>query len=299
MLSDLTVEAFLVLRDTFFDETGAPKPFSLREKRNTQDDPLDEYIVSILTNRLANACCQKSPGPLISPDLVIYRQDICEATSPELLKDDLSRMVAIEVKKLQRTTSGRIARATGLDYNTTPPCGTIRIYDKNDQPLDIRGFYLFVCQEATEDGNFFLSALTLCDGNILNEDFDFYLSITSQRQKEVGLGTYGDGANRNRPMLIFSNPLGITELDHSSSLVSKVDLSGIDIRVSLTYRLSRSTPNESLKHFFVYRKTEDVSLDWKVQDLADPFPQPASRVSTTQARGKFRLPIKLTEVKQE
>jgi hypothetical protein len=294
LLSDLTIEAFLILRDAFFNETGVPIPFSLREKRNTQDDPLDEYIASILADRLTNASCQKSPGPLISPDLVIYRQDACESLPSELLKDDLSRIVAIEVKKLERSTRGRIARATGLDYNTTPPCGTIRIYDRNDQTLNIRAFYLFVCQEITDDGKPFLSALTLCDGNVLNEDFDLYLSVTSQRQKDVGLGTYGDGANRNRPMLIFANPLGATQLDHSSSLVSKVDVSGVDSRVSLAYHLNRSTPDGSLKRFFIYRKAEDIPSDWKVQDLLDPFPQPASRVSVTQARGKFRLPINLT-----
>ena len=294
MLSDLTIEAFLILRDVFFDETGVPIPFSLREKRNTQDDPLDEYIALILTDRLTNASCQKAPGPLISPDLVIYRQDLCESLPSELLKDDLSCIVAIEVKKLERSMRGQIARSTGLDYNTTPPCGTIRIYDKNDRPLNIRGFYLFVCQETTEDGKSFLSALTLCDGDVLNEDFELYLSITSQRQKEVGLGTYGDGANRNRPMLIFANPLGATQLDHSSNLVSKVDVSGVDSRVSLAYYLNRSTPDGSLKHFFIYREAEDIPSDWKVQDLLDPFPQPTSRVSVTQARGKFRLPINLT-----
>jgi hypothetical protein len=293
LLSDLTIEAFLILRDAFFDKAGVPIPFSLREKRNTQDDPLDEYIALILTDRLTNASCQKAPGPLISPDLVIYRQDACESLPSELLKDDLSRIVAIEVKKLERSMRGQIARSTGLDYNTTPPCGTIRIYDKNDRPLNIRGFYLFVCQETAKNGKSFISALTLCDGNVLNEDFDLYMSITSQRQKEVGLGTYGDGANRNRPMLIFANPLGTPQLDHSSSLVSEVDLSGVDSRISLAYHLDRTIPDGSLKHFFIYRKAEDIPSDWKVQDLLDPFPQPTSRVSVTQARGRFRLPISL------
>jgi hypothetical protein len=225
--------------------------------------------------------------------MVIYRQDACETVLPELLKDDLTRIVAIEVKKLQRGANGKIARSTGLDYNTTPPCGTIRIYDAGDQPLDIRGFYLFVCQEALDDRQCFLSALTLCDGNVLNEDFDFYLRITSQRQKEIGLGTYGDGANRNRPMLIFSNPLGVAELDGNSSLISQVDLAGVDPRVNPVYHLSRSSLDGKHKQFIVYRRAEDVPPNWHIQDLVDPFPQPLRRMSTTQARGKFRLPLNL------
>ena len=138
-LSDLTVEAFLILRDVFFRKTGTPKSFALREKRNTQDDPLDEYIAGILSAKLPNAICQKSPGPLISPDLVIYGPNECSKATREDLKSDLSRIVAIEVKKLERGTNGSIAGATGLDYNTTPPCGALRIYDADDQALDIRG----------------------------------------------------------------------------------------------------------------------------------------------------------------
>jgi hypothetical protein len=43
------------------------------KKSNTQDDPLDEYISSILSRNLSDAICYKESGPLISPDLVMYR----------------------------------------------------------------------------------------------------------------------------------------------------------------------------------------------------------------------------------
>jgi hypothetical protein len=46
--NDLTVESFLVLRNYFFSRGPKPKPFQLRDKRNTQDDPLDEYISKVL-----------------------------------------------------------------------------------------------------------------------------------------------------------------------------------------------------------------------------------------------------------
>ncbi len=270
-LSDLTVDAFLILRESFFDEDGLPKPFMLREKRNTQDDPLDEYIADILSTNLTDIRCQKSSGPLISPDLVLYRSDECTHVPPESLSNDLSRIVAIEVKKLERSASGQIARSTGLDYNTTPPCGTVRVYDADDQPLDIRGFYLFVCQERTRNGGFILSALALCDGNILNEDFALYLRVTSQREKEVGLGTYGNGADRNRPMLIFANPLGAPQLDHASTLVSAANKVGADARVGLVYRFSRGTAIGEVRSFFAYRKARDIPSGWEIRDLADLY----------------------------
>jgi hypothetical protein len=83
------------------------------------------------------------------------------------------------VKKLERPTGGTIARASGLDYNTTPPCGTLRIYDLHGAALDIRGFYLFVCQEAVPDNlnHYRLSALVLCDGNLLSSTLSIYHNL--------------------------------------------------------------------------------------------------------------------------
>ena len=69
---------------------------------------------------------------------------------------------------------------------------------------------------------YYVSAMTLYDSSILNDDFDLYSEWG--HEKEINLGTYGDGANRNRPMLIFSNPLGpIFWMD--KQLISELDLS--------------------------------------------------------------------------
>lgn len=287
--SDLTADVFCILRNMFFDANCSPKSFPLRMKSNTQDDPLDEYIAKALATELKDAVCQKAPGPLVSPDIVIYRHKLCERARRNLLVADPSRIFGLEVKKLERSAAGRIARSTGLDYNTTPPCGTIRVYEASGEPLDIRGFYLFVCQGINGNDIYSLSSLALCDGNILNEDFEFYLSITSQREKEVNLGTYGDGANRNRPMLIFSNPLGAPQLDNACTLVTNADLLHTDSRLRLVYRIFRTTQVGEQRMFYAYRSASDVARDWVVQDIVDPFPQPTGRVSTTQSRGKFRL----------
>ena len=203
------------------------------------------------------------------------------------------RSGATEVKKLQRSSSGGIARPSGLDFNTTPPCGTVRIYDASNNPLEVRGFYLFVCMETGGDGEYVLSALAFCDGNILNEDFELYDAITGQRQKEIGLGTYGDGVNRNRPMLIFSNPLGATDLDRAASLVTEVNLEDEEPRVGLVLTITRETPNGDPRHFFVYRKVQDIPPGWQVRHLFEPFPVPQTRNTATQARGKFHLPIRI------
>jgi hypothetical protein len=160
-----------------------------------------------------------------------------------------------------------------MDYNTTPPCGTVRVYDADDSPLDIRGFYLFVIQENVSDRRYFISALALCDGNILNEDFDLYLKITSQREKEIGLGTYGDGANRNRPMLIFSNPLGASEFDHSATLINRDTSANADSRLRLVYRIIRTTSDGKQREFFAHRKADHVLRDKQEQVLTNPFPQ--------------------------
>jgi len=294
-LTDLAVDTFLILKETFFNEDGSSKSFSLRDKKNTQSDPLDEYISKVLSDKLIDSRCQKSPGPLINPDLVIYRPDKCEQVARTTLKEETTSIVAIEVKKLLRAKSGQVARSTGIDYNTTPPCGTVRVYDASEKPLDIQAFYLFVCQEEAEEGKILISALALCDGNVLNADFSLYLQITGQRTKGVGLGTYGDGANRNRPMLIFANPLGAAQLDHSATLVTRNELPNIESRVGLVYQIGRTIPEGGQGIFYAYRKIDDIPQEWEIQHLVDPFPKPVNRVETTQARGKFKLPIKYAD----
>jgi len=167
------------------------------------------------------------------------------------------------------------------------------VYDANDKPLDIRGFYLFVCQdqEPGAENTYKLSALALCDGNLLNEDFDLYLSAIGQREKEIGLGTYGNGANRHRPMFIFANPLGISELDNAITLVhSDLTLAEYETGLRIAYRLIR-TAKDGERIFYCYRLTADIEANHSVTDLRNSFPIPLSRSTRTQSRGRFRLPI--------
>jgi hypothetical protein len=171
-----------------------------------------------------------------------------------------------------------------LDYNTTPPCGTVRVYDAANQAVDIRGFYLFVCLEEAGSGRYRMTALCLCDGNALNKDFDLYLQITGRREKRIGLGTYGDGADRQRPMLIFANPLGAPQLDRAVTLIHPSgDLESQGLGLRLAYVLARTAGDEQ----------NDLPPGHTATRLQDPFPIP-ERVLETQGRGKFLLPFRLT-----
>ncbi len=296
--TDLIVEIFSLLRNKFFNAKGNPLPFPLRDKRNTQDDPLDEYLSGILKRGLPNnSSCIKASGPLITPDLVVLRPEICKGSSLQQLQDDLSRIIAVEVKKLERAKSGKIARESGLDYNTTPPCGTVRIYDAANRPLNIRCFYLFICQEPDvhRKGYFKLTALVLCDGNVLNQDFDFYLSIVGERTKQIGIGTYKDGFNRQRPMLVFANPLGAKEMDRQITLIHPdKNLNERYKNLSLSNILRRSISKDKSNEFYGYRFDKDIPKDWEIPTLIDPFPVP-KRETKTQPRGKFRLDFMLTD----
>jgi len=56
---------------------------------------------------------------------------------------------------------------------------------------------------------------------------------------------------------------------------------------------SGATPEGNDREFYAYRKLADIPEGWQVQTLNDPFPQPETRVSETQPRGRFRIPIEV------
>lgn len=294
MRTDLPATTFLALRDHFFNADKVPVPFSLRPKRNTQDDPFDEMLSTEVLAGLPDVRCERASGPLITPDMVLLRPELCAGSPAPKLVDALDRIMGLEVKKLERTKGGPVARASGLDYNTTPPCGRMRIYDKAGSTVDIRGFYAFVCLESVEE-QLVVTALAVVDGDLLNSDFDYYLSIVGQREKEIGLGSYGDGADRTRPMLIFGNPLGIEELSRGACLVHpSPNLEGSFQELRRVYEIQRTIhDSEEVRRFHCYRFAADVPEAESVEILHEPFPTPRSRSARTSPRGRFRLSFKL------
>lgn len=291
-MSDLPTVAFLALRRAFFDAAGAPIPFQLRQKRNTQDDPFDEHLVNNVLGALPEVSIMKAPGPLVSPDLVLYRAAATTRPAAEL-RDAIGDIVAIEVKKLERAGAA-VARASGLDFNTTPPCGTVCVYDRLDQQVWIRAFYLFVCIEPQGHDTWHMTALVLMDGNALNADEALYRSIAvDARSKDINLGSYGDGANRNRPMLIFGNPLGVPHMNRAVTLIHPatdlVDQTGELRRVA---QIRRTRTDGSVNVYQCYRVGQDQPITGEPLDLLDPFPTP-QRETATRGRGKFNLPFRL------
>lgn len=288
-MRDIPTTAFLSLRKRFFDANGEPVSFQLRPKANTQDDPFDEFLANVALTGIDGIKCVKASGPLITPDLALFRPSLCQGTKPDDLRDDISKLVAFEVKKLERTPSGAVARASGLDYNTTPPCGRVRIYDNAGTTLDVRGFYIFVCLEPAKQG-VMVTALSIVDGNVLNTDFDFYLSIVGEREKKIELGSYGDGADRARPMLIFSNPLGVSQFSRGACLIHPSDDLEINTASELkqVHVLKRTVKSANPAEFFVYR-TKDDAKGSVITTLTDPMPTP-TRDTKTRPRGRFKLP---------
>ena len=289
-MKDIPTTFFLCLRNRFFDCEGKPIPFVLRDKASTQDDPFDEHLAAVVISEIQDMACIKAPGPLITPDLVVFRPSLCSGTARDVLREDLQRIVGFEVKKLERQPNGMVVRASGLDYNTTPPCGHVRVYDETGAALDVRGFYVFACVERIpRQGCVVVTSLAVVDGDLLNADFDFYLSIVGEREKRIGLGTYGDGADRTRPMLIFSNPLGIPELNRGACLIHpSPEVPGGVRRVHV---IKRTTKAATEAEFSVYRACEDVQ-GVEVSTLLDPMPVPLRNTKTRQ-RGRFLLPFRV------
>ncbi len=291
-MHDIPTTVFISLRSRFFDDLGKPKSFNLRPKQNTQDDPFDEFLANVALSGIDGLECVKASGPLITPDLALFRSALCRGAKPEDLRDDLTRLVAFEVKKLERTPNGTVARASGLDYNTTPPCGRVRIYDDAGVTLDVRGFYIFVCLEAANAG-VMVTALAIVDGNILNTDFAFYLSIVGEREKKIELGSYADGADRARPMLIFSNPLGVAQFNKGACLIHPS--SDLETKTASTLKrvhlLKRTKKGAIDAEFHVYRTRTDAE-GMEVTTLIDPMPTP-TRDTKTRPRGRFKLPFRV------
>ena len=301
-LSELPVEAFLVLSDHFFPHgkghAKGHRRFSLREQRVTRDDPLDKYICNVLKRGLGDGTTVKeSPEPFVDPDMVVYRAAMCAGASRAELATSEQSIFGMEVKKLKRTGSSNIARASGLDNNTTPPSGLLQVYDTDISAITIKAYYLFVCQESVKVQQHLhrLSALVLCDGKVLNEGFEFDLETTGRRAKQIELGSYSDGTNRVRPILVFPNPLSATVLDHQSTLIhARDDLEedyGELIKVGVIERNVRPQENEVIRKYFCYRMRNYETNTNTIYSVKDPFKPPRLSAKTTQL-GRFVVPVK-------
>jgi hypothetical protein len=289
---DLPVEAFFALRRSFFDVGGEPVPFDLRDKRNTQDDPFDEHTLKVLEENLPGTLIAQSSGKqLVSPDIAIADVERALAVLSAGYAPTTQDCIGLEVKKVERGAGGQVARGSGIDYNSTPPCKTVRVYrivEGAVVPVDLPGYYLFAVLEPSGNQQS-VTAAALVTGGVLNEDFDLYLRIVGIRTKTIDLGSFGDGVDRNRPMMIFANPLGFGELDHAATLVhERHDLETEYPDLRYVGQIHRTHGDGSVSTYHCYRVSQDAGSDLIPFDATDPFPTPARRAATSR-RGTFHL----------
>ncbi|MFI8996942.1 hypothetical protein [Streptomyces sp. NPDC053542] len=284
--------AFTILSEAFFDDAGRAVPFRLRDKRNTQDDPFDEYVTELLRAELpTEVLVLRADKPLVSPDVVIARPEEYELLKSGGADYDPRAIFGLEVKKVDLGRNGKPARSTGLDYNSTPPCATVRVYAEDGSEIRIPGFYLFVALEGDEEGGTVcVHSMVLVAGAVLNKDIDLYDRITGTRTKEIRLGTYGDGANRVRPMLLFSNPLGWEWTLGAATLISERDDLADEQPLAHVREMTRTVPSGVSERFHCYRLAK---LSPPVEETAhDPFPQPSKRKEETAQRGRFEIDLR-------
>lgn len=284
--------AFTILSERFFDDQGYSVPFQLRDKRNTQDDPFDEHVTELLRQEMpSEVIVLRADKPLVSPDAVIARPEEYELLKMGGVDYDPRAIFGLEVKKVDLGRNGKPARSTGLDYNSTPPCATMRVYADDGSEIRIPGFYLFVALEGNEEGGTVLvHSMVLVAGSVLNKDVGLYDSITGTRTKEIGLGTYGDGANRLRPMLLFSNPLGWDWMLGAATLISERNDLANEQPLIHVRDMTRTVSPGAFELFHCYRLAK---LSPPKEDPAlDPFPQPSKRKEETAQRGRFQIDLR-------
>lgn len=288
--SDLAGAVFAALAAEFFTPDGTPRAFALRDKRQTQDDPFDEHVGIVLNQRLPEEMRVFLSGrPLVSPDLIVARPEETRALLQGGKDVDSRHIIGIEVKKLNWNKSGT-GRASGMDYNSTPPCSTIKIEADNGALVRIAAFYLYIILRPAPGNQSVVSSLALVSGAVLNEDVELYERITGIRQKVIGLGSYGDGVDRQRPMLLFANPLGWPWLVGHATLLHSAQGIESEQDVVMRRRMYRTTREGASREFFCYRMAGEIP-EAPEPDVTEPFPTPKNRKTETTQRGRFKISL--------
>jgi hypothetical protein len=233
----------------FVDEAGKPvknPTITLDEKRTTQDDPFDRWLADTIKRLDLPGLQVFTSGPLTHPDIVLQTSIV--PGSP---------FVGIEVKKLNADEKGRDPRGMTIDFNSTAPCGTFRVYRPDDTPLDIPGYYIFVLLDhRIQSRSRNILTFILSDGDLLNDDFDLYLASKTLNESTYDHGPYGEGSVRGRMMYVYPNPLDskITALSGEVSLIHESgNLHQILPELRLLYRVSRQKKDGTRREFSVYR----------------------------------------------
>ena len=191
-----------VLKDDVFEVYFDEEEY---DRVDTQDDAFDSFVVEQISDILS--CV--TGGKNSSPDIVITDGDW------DAIKTDKQMLilpaVGIENKVVRKNPPANL-RLASLDYNTTPPTPFMKVMRGGTEGY-VEACYLFgILSEKNRDGERRLESACLVPGEMLNETMELYNKITGTRSKEIGLGSYKDLVNRNRPMVVGPNPLSCEEL---------------------------------------------------------------------------------------
>jgi len=269
MSSDLLPHVFYRICKHFFSEDGKKLKFSLIPKSTVVSDPFVEYLGENVLNDIKGKSGKEIKHiiapPHLSPDLALYKEKKTKG------KVQPHGLFGIEVKT-SKSKSGDI------NFNSTPPCGKV-VVDVNGEEKIIPCYYLFVQLTPVNDGEniFEIGTMMLIDGDFINSDFELYLQATGVREKRIDLGSYGDGMDRQRPMFVFPNPLGIAGIrTERSTLISKKRFNSIDCNdeIGLVATLIRDG-----QQFYAYNA---------VRKLSGPFVN-VTRSTATKSRNKLKV----------
>lgn len=253
-MSKLVPNIFYSLCKHFFLEDGTKLEFELASATKNISDPFVEYIENNLLKKIEAEHIVAPPH--ISPDLAFYQ-------------DPKKDLFGIEVKTSK-------SRSGDINFNSTPPCGKI-VVSIDGKDAIVPCYYLFVQLNQIEEEKYDISSMMLIDGDFINSDFDLYMKAIGVREKKIDLGSYGDGMDRQRPMFVFPNPLGISGLrSERSTLISKERFTSkeVDDKIGLVATLDRDG-----QMFFAYQA---------VRNLKGPFTN-VSRSTATKIRNKLKV----------
>lgn len=272
MSSSLLPRVFYTICKHFFSEDGTKLRFKLQSKSTVVSDPFVEYLnenvfKDIKAISKKDVKCIVAP-PHLSPDLAFYEE-----------KKVKKAKVPVELFGIEVKTSK--SKSGDINFNSTPPCGKV-VVDVNGKEEIMPCYYLFVqltsLDEEDEENNIFeIGTMMLIDGDFINSDFELYLEATGVREKRIDLGSYGDGMDRQRPMFVFPNPLGIAGIrSERSTMISKDRFNTEDTQDEIGMV---ATLNREGKDFFVYQA---------VRKLSGPFVN-VTRSTSTKSRNKLKV----------
>lgn len=268
MSSIILPRVFYKICNHFFSEDGGKLKFCINNKSTVVSDPFVEYLSGVVLKKIKSIEGEEIThvvaSPHLSPDLVFFEAKDSKGIT----------MFGVEVKT-SKTKSGDI------NFNSTPPCGKV-VVDFNGREKIIPCYYLFVhvTPVENEENMFEIGSMMLVDGDFINSDFELYLEATGIREKKIDLGSYGDGMDRQRPMFVFPNPLGIAGIrSERSTLISKnkYESSAHKDEIGMVAMINRNG-----KKFFAYQA---------VRKLKGPFVN-VQRSTETKVRNKLKITTK-------